>query len=173
MLAPEDACVCGRSRGSAVHAPGAECGHAFDNGRKVYIIGSLRNPDVIAVAGFLRAEHYDVFDDWYSPGPNTDDFWQEYEKQRGRTFREALAGHHAQHAFALDKKHLDACDSVVLVLPAGKSGHLELGYAIGKGKRGYILMPGEPERFDLMYNFATKIFTSVDELVYHARTEGL
>lgn len=133
--------------------------------RSIYLIGSLRNQRIPEVAKALRDAGFDVFDDWYSPGPETDDHWQRYEKQRGRTFREALEGHHACHAFELDKKHLERCDLAVLVAPAGKSGHLELGWILGKGKPGYILMDGEPERFDLMYKFATGIFVSVDELL--------
>ena len=134
----------------------------------IYIIGSMRNPRVPLVAKALRELGYDVFDDWYSVGPEADDKWQEYEKARGRTYREALAGYHAQHAFALDKHHLDRCGACVLVAPAGKSGHLELGYMIGRGKPGYILLDGEPERFDLMLLFATTIFVSLDELLVSA-----
>ena len=51
------------------------------------------------------------------------------------------------------------------ILPAGKSGHLELGYFIGSGKRGYILLNGEPERFDVMYKFATKVCNNKEELL--------
>lgn len=132
--------------------------------KKVYVIGSMRNGNVIAVANALREDGHDVFDDWISSGPEADDKWQEYEKERGRTYREALAGHHAQHAFALDKKHLDECDVAVLVQPAGKSGHLELGYIIGRGKPGYILLDGEPERYDLMALFATAVLDNIGDL---------
>jgi nucleoside 2-deoxyribosyltransferase len=50
------------------------------------------------------------------------------------------------------------------VMPAGKSGHIELGYAVGQGKPGYILLEKEPERWDLMYAFATKIFYHIELL---------
>jgi hypothetical protein len=46
------------------------------------------------------------------------------------------------------------CDTVVLCMPAGKSGHLEFGYCCGTGKRGFILFDQEPERYDVMYRFA-------------------
>jgi hypothetical protein len=49
-------------------------------------------------------------------------------------------------------------------MPSGKSGHLELGYSLGRGKRGYILFDQEPKRVDIMYQFATDIFFSFDEL---------
>ena len=130
----------------------------------IYVIGSMRNPKVPEVAAKLRAVGLDAFDDWYSPGPDTDDRWQDYERARKRSYCEALAGAHARNVFAFDKYHLDRCDAALLVLPAGKSGHLELGYMIGRGKPGYILLDGEPERLDVMYNFATKVLTSLEEL---------
>ena len=133
--------------------------------KKVYIIGSLRNPRVLDIANALRKSGIEVFEDWASPGPECDDHWQKYEQARGRSFIEALNGHHAQNQYQFDKKHLDNAEAAVLVLPAGKSGHMELGYIIGQGKPGYILLDGEPERYDLMYLFATGIFLTVDELL--------
>ncbi len=131
----------------------------------IYLIGSLRNPRIPEIAGALRKVGRDVFDDWFSSGPETDEKWQQYEKQRGRTFAEALAGYHACNAFNFDLAHLRRCSVAVMVAPAGKSAHLELGWFLGQNKPGYILMDGEPERFDLMYKFATGIFTSVEDLV--------
>lgn len=132
--------------------------------RSIYIIGSMRNPRVPEVAAALRAIEWDAFDDWYSPGEAADEKWQQYEKARGRTYREALAGHHARHVFALDKHHLERCDAAVLVAPAGKSAHLELGW-FARTKPGYILLDGEPERYDVMMQFAAGIFMSVDEML--------
>src|SRR5574337_842045 len=106
----------------------------------VYLIGSLRNPRVPEVAAAIRAEGYDVFDDWYAAGPEADDYWQKYEQGRGHDFTLALQGYAANHVFNFDRHHLDRCDMGVLLLPAGKSGHLELGYMIGQGKPGFILM---------------------------------
>jgi hypothetical protein len=151
-------------RGAAVHDVWRPEGHAFDNGRSIYVIGSMRNPRIPIVAAALRAIGWDAFDDWYSPGPECDDKWQEYEKARGRSFREALEGHHAKHAFALDEHHIERCAVGLLVLPAGKSAHIELGVFRGMNKPRYILMDGEPDRYDLMYRFATKIFMSIDEM---------
>lgn len=137
--------------------------------RSIYIIGSMRNPRVPEVAKALRDASWDAYDDWHSSGPQSDDCWQAYEKSRGRTYREALAGYHAQNVFDLDKRHLDRCSAAVLVLPAGKSGHLELGYMIGRGKFGYILLDGEPDRYDVMSLFATRIFVDLDEMLEHLR----
>lgn len=131
---------------------------------KVYIIGSLRNPRVPEIAAWCRAFGFEVFDDWFAAGPEADDYWQKYEKAKGSTYPQALAGFAAQHVFAFDKKHLDACDIAILVMPAGKSGHLEIGWCAGKGKRTAILLDGEPERFDVMYNFVDRVCLTQDEL---------
>jgi len=132
-------------------------------------MGSLRNPRIVEVGNLLRESGHDVFDDWFSAGATADDAWREYEKQRGRSYGEALRGHSAKHIFALDKKHLDLCDVGVLLTPAGKSAHLELGYLIGKGKRGYVLFEEEPDRYDVMYQFATGIFFNIEDLQQHIK----
>ena len=133
---------------------------------RVYLIGALSNRERIqAVAERLRLEGYDVFDDWLSPGPEADEQWQAYEDARGRTYKEAIYGHHAATVFNFDYGHLYTAEVVVMMLPCGKSGHLEFGWAIGQGKPGYVLFDREPERFDIMYRFANDIFFDVDELV--------
>ena len=131
----------------------------------IYLIGSLRNPEVPKLANRLRAEGWDVFDDWYAAGPEADDKWREYEKGRGHTYLEALGGLAATHIFDFDLRHLHRSDAAVLVLPAGRSGHLELGYAIGTGKPGYILLDNEPDRYDVMYKFANGVYSTLDELI--------
>ena len=131
----------------------------------LYLIGSLRNPEVPKIANILRAEGHEVFDQWYGAGPNADDCWQEYCKNKGMNYKEALADHGAQHVYNFDRTFLTRSDTVVLVLPAGKSGHLELGWALGQGKRGFILLDGEPERYDVMYNFATGVCLNLQELI--------
>lgn len=130
---------------------------------KVYLIGSLRNPEIPKIAQKIRELGFDVFDDWYAAGPEADDKWRDYEKVRGHTYKEALSGLAADHVYQFDLKHLNECDIAVLYLPAGKSGHLELGYVIGKGKKGYILLDS-PERWDVMYKFAHGVFQSFTEL---------
>lgn len=130
---------------------------------KLYLVGSLRNAEIPNIATALRARGYEVFDDWYAAGPEADDCWKKYEQERGHDYVAALEGHAARHVFEFDKKYLDACDAVVLVLPAGKSGHLEFGYCIGQGKPGVILVDS-PDRWDVMYQFATNVVTNMEAL---------
>ncbi len=63
-------------------------------------------------------------------------------------------------AFAEDKKWLDWCECVIMMMPCGRSAHLEAGYAKGQGKLFFIfwmhdLKNGE---FDNMYQFADGMF---------------
>ena len=134
--------------------------------KKLYIIGSLRNEGVPTLAKGLRATFpgLDIFDDWYAAGETADDSWRDYERARGRTYAEALKGRAANHVFNYDKSHLDSSDLVVLLLPAGKSGHLEAGYCIGKGKPVAILVD-DPDRWDVMYLFADTVCHDAKELV--------
>lgn len=143
--------------------------------KSIYLIGSLRNPKVPAIGKALRDIGYDVFDDWHAAGPEADDKWKEYEESRGHTYREAMSGLAAQHVFEFDYFHLNRCDLAVLVLPAGKSGHLELGYFRGLGKPAFILLDeNQPDRWDVMYKFATTLFFTLDEMLEeltHDQTE--
>lgn len=131
----------------------------------VYLIGSLRNPQVRGLAEKIRSLGFDVFDDWHAAGEKADDIWMEYEKGRRRTYYEALQGCTANHTFSYDLHHLHRAALGVLLLPAGKSAHLEFGYLLGQGKPGYMYMPEEPERWDVMVKFATDIALSENSLL--------
>lgn len=131
----------------------------------VYIIGALKNPNILEVAKKIRAEGHEVYDEWYCPGKNADLHWQEYCTFNGLSYSQALKGWHAKQVFEIDKFHLDRCDAAILVLPAGKSGHMELGYIKGLGKKGYILLDGEPEKFDIMYKFSDLVTTDLQEII--------
>ena len=132
--------------------------------KKIYLIGSLRNPEIPRIGNYLRETGFDVFDDWFAGGKIADDEWQAYEQLRGRPYDAALQGYAAQHVFHFDLEHIERSDIGVLVLPAGKSGHLELGYMLGQGKDGYVLFDKEPERWDVMYNFAHGVFFDMKDL---------
>lgn len=60
----------------------------------------------------------------------------------------------AKRAFAEDKKMIDWADVVLLILPSGRSAHLEAGYAVGRGKKLVIVGDHPPGEFDVMYGFA-------------------
>lgn len=127
----------------------------MDEKKVIYLIGSLRNENIPVMAKEIRKlGNFEVFDDWFSPGPEADDFWRNYEKVRGSTYKEALRNWAGRHVYEFDKTHIDRADIGVLYMSGGKSAHLELGYMIGQGKPCFVLFDQEPERWDVMYQFA-------------------
>jgi len=78
-----------------------------------------------------------------SPSKGSD--WEEVDK-----YLRMIEHPRALEGFAADFAAMEQADTFVLVLPCGKSAHLELGWAVGAGKRTAILLedPVEPE---LMY----------------------
>lgn len=135
--------------------------------KKLYLIGSLRNPRIPLLASRLREELPDfiVFDDWFAAGPEADDCWKEYEQAKGNDYHEALAGYAARHVFDFDRYHLDTSTHTLLVLPAGKSGHMEVMYAqYAVGAKTAILLDPEDVRWDVMYQFIPTILRSDDDI---------
>lgn len=132
----------------------------------VYVMGSLRNVNIPILANTLRKDcGMEVFDDWFAVGPEADDYWRQYEEARGNDYAAAMQGRAAKQVFEFDKSNLDRSSHVVLVLPAGRSAHMEFGYAIGQGKKGYILLDPNADRWDVMYQFATGIARDEKELL--------
>ena len=133
----------------------------------IYVVGSLRNPTIPEIGNALEAIGWEAFTDWHAAGPEADDYWQKHERARGRNYREALSGYHANHVFDFDYHHLNRSHAGLLVLPAGKSCHLELGYLRGQRKQVYALFQEEPNdsRWDIMYNFCEEVFFSMEEML--------
>jgi hypothetical protein len=131
----------------------------------VYIISSLKNKRVIDVANALEQHGVTPFTDWFCSGPDADDHLRDTYKARGKSYIDAMASPAVENIWQFDKLWLDRSDAAVLVMPCGKSGHLELGYAIGKGKPAYILFDEAPERIDVMHRYATGLCFSMEALI--------
>lgn len=140
----------------------------------IYLAGSLRNGRIAELQ--VQIENHmqvPVFADWFAAGPEADDYWKKYYEavaDQSMTPAEkyvwALQQPASQNVYLFDKKHIDASKLMVLVLPAGKSGHLELGYFLGCGKPGIIFLDNEKDfRWDVMYNFASDIAFNTDNLL--------
>lgn len=150
-------------------------GGDISSNKKLYLIGSLRNKTIPELANRLRKEmpEVEIFDDWYSAGFEADDHWKTYEQAKGNTYSQALRGHAAKHVFEFDKHHLDTSSHVLLVLPAGKSGHMEIMYAeYGAHKNTAILIDPEDCRWDVMYQFIpTHLYNDEEILSWLKQTQ--
>ena len=107
---------------------------------KVYVASSWRNPHQPGVVYELRKLGYEVYDfcnpkssfHWSQIDPN----WEQWTSEQ---YREALDHPLAVRGFQSDFAALQWADVCVLVLPSGRSSHLEAGIAVGAGKPLAIL----------------------------------
>ncbi len=138
---------------------------------KIYLIGSLKNVHIPNIGKGLRDLGHDVVDDWHAAGPDADKQWQRYHQQRGDSYYEALRlGRFGTLGYRFDMHHLAGADEVVLILPGGKSAHLEFGWSC-RDRPGSIFFDHEPPDWDLMYKMAFDsggdIFFDEEKLLRH------
>lgn len=136
--------------------------------RRIYLASSWRNTLQQQVLVLLRAAGHDVYD-FRNPAPGERGFsWTEidpdWQKWTPEQFIKSLAHPIAQHGYSFDKKGLDWADTCVLLLPCGKSAHLEAGFAIGQGKPTLIILAGQTEP-ELMYLLAGSPACVVSDLI--------
>lgn len=137
--------------------------------RKIYIASSWKN--VVAVrnlADLLRLHSHEVFDftDSTNRVAGIDKFvfsakqWAEWKGKNPETIEyiDFLSWEPARKAFKVDKAGLDWANTVVLLLPSGRSSHLEAGYGVGQGKELFIIGDLPLGEFDAMYGFAKDCF---------------
>lgn len=131
----------------------------------IYVAGALKNPEIVRITKLLMDAGHEAFSEWYCPGPDADVLWRDYELALGYDYRQALKRPSAQTIFEFDRRHIDASDTFLMVYPCGKSAHMELGYAVGRGKRGIVYMPEQPDRWDVMMAYADAIVYNDKELL--------
>lgn len=145
-------------------------------GMKIYVASSWRNQRQPEVVRQLREGGHEVYD-FRNPATGDNGFhWSEIDPEwKGwspERYVELLNHPVAREGFNKDFLAMEWADAFVLVMPCGRSAHLELGWAAGKGKHTLILLSdGEPE---LMYRLASCVCTSMDQVLERVETyEGL
>lgn len=137
---------------------------------KIYVASSWRNEQhQQGTVALLRADGHEVYD-FRHPAPDNDGFgWSRIDPDwltwTRAQFRDALAHPIARDGFGFDMDALKWCDACVLVLPCGRSAHLELGYAVGAGKRSIVYAPtGRAFEPELMYRMCDAFVLDETEL---------
>ena len=140
----------------------------------IYVASSWRNPKQEEVVIELKAAGYDVYD-FKNPSIKDKGFsWSDIDPDwlnwSRIEFLEGLEHPLAKSGFNHDMDALKAASSCLLVMPCGRSAHLELGHAAGAGKPvGILLSSGEPE---LMYKMADVLINMDAVMNWAARVEG-
>jgi len=150
--------------------------------RRIYVASSWRNPDQPYLVTLLREDGHEVYDFRNPPG-GAGFAWAETlsaterealgeftpARVHAQRYLHMLAHPRAQAGFDSDFEAMRWADTFVLVLPCGRSAHLELGWGIGAGKRTAILLD-DPVTPELMYLGADALFRTIGELRAWLRT---
>jgi hypothetical protein len=138
----------------------------------VYVASSWRCLMQDAVCAVLKAASIPHYDFKNPEGASTGfswaevmpDFHQNTPLDR-QTYLDALEHPRAIEGFGLDMAAMNKADTFVLVLPCNRSAHLELGWAIGQGKRTAVLLSEDPVVPELMYKMVDYLAPSVFDLL--------
>ncbi len=134
---------------------------------KIYLASSWRNLGQPGLLKQLREAGYDVYD-FRHPSDDDDGFhwsaidpkWREWTPDQ---FRQGLKHPLALKGFGHDMGALISSDVCLLLLPCGRSAHLELGWAAGAGKKTIVLAT-QPEEAELMYKMLTHFCVNMTEV---------
>lgn len=142
---------------------------------RIYVASSWRNELQPPVVKRLRQAGHQVYDFRNPPHGDSGFNWRqidpEWQSWSADKYRTLLTTHPvASHGFISDLRGMQWADTCVLVLPCGRSAHLEAGWFCGAGKRCVVLLAdGEPELMNLL---ATDICLSLDEVLETLRPES-
>lgn len=136
---------------------------------RIYVASSWRNQFQPTVVDMLRMAGHEVYDfrNPFNGAPGfawseIDPDWQAWSAER---YRELLTTHPiASRGFVSDLRGMQWADTCVLVLPCGRSAHLEAGWFCGRGKR-CVILTCDGEEPELMALLATDICISIDEVI--------
>ncbi len=133
----------------------------------IYVASSWRNGKQPPVVQELRREGYEVYDFRHPSGGDNGFHWSEidpdWQSWLPDGYREALTHPLAVNGFTKNFEAMKVADVCVLVLPCGRSAHLEAGWFVGAGKPLIILVANiEPE---LMYLMAHTVCVHFQEVV--------
>jgi hypothetical protein len=124
--------------------------------KRIYVASSWKNMIQPQVVAELRAAGHEVYDFKNPPG-RTGFSWKDVGAPQGHLptvpeYRAMLAHPLAAQGFLSDKRAMEWADACVLVLPCGRSAHLEAGWMAGANKRTIVLTRDfeEPELMALL-----------------------
>lgn len=136
---------------------------------KIYIASSWKNPLYHSTMGFLKLADFEILD-WQDTEKGGGFSWSQasdipLNKMTGLDYRDiVLKSERAKRGFEFDFSCMKNADVCVLLLPCGRSAHLEAGWFVGSGKPLIIYIPTF-DGPDLMYKLATDIVLSLEELL--------
>jgi nucleoside 2-deoxyribosyltransferase len=134
--------------------------------KKIYIASSWRNIVIVREwAEILRNKGYKIFDFTDEKAHFTFNY-KDIPNHENLNIAELLKMDAPQKAYHTDKEGLDWCNICLLLLPSGKSSHMEAGYCKGLGKHLIIYQDGlDLGNSDVMYGMADLISENPTEVL--------
>jgi hypothetical protein len=133
----------------------------------VYVASSWRNPMQEAVVRIIEGAGIECYD-FKNPHGGTGFAWSDidpnWEAWSAEEYVRLLEHPVAIKGYESDFNAMQRADTFVLVLPCGRSAHLELGWAVGQGKRTCILTR-DGEEPELMARMVDHIATDIVDLL--------
>jgi len=110
---------------------------------KIYLASSWKNQKaVLTLAERLESERFEVDAFCRATDKRYSFHWSELVDDEAELLTydaiDFLKDHRVQRAFREDKSWLDWADTVIMIMPCGRSSHMEAGYVKGQGKLLYI-----------------------------------
>lgn len=136
-------------------------------GRKIYVASSWRNEEQNSIVQMLRANGHQVYD-FKEPAPDCKGFsWSEIDPKwqswtSDQYFTHVTSSVIAAKGFQNDMRALHWCDTCLLLLPCGRSAHLEAGWAVGAGKQVVVLLNDKGFEPELMYLMCHDIVPTIE-----------
>jgi hypothetical protein len=135
---------------------------------KIYVASSWRNPYYPEVVSQLRAAGHEVYDFRNPPHGGNGFRWTDIDKNAPNwtfeQYAEGLFHPKAERQFQADLEALERADACVLVLPCGRSAHIEAGWMAGAGKKVIVYIP-KMEEPELMYKLFDYVIGSLQSLI--------
>lgn len=136
---------------------------------RIYVASGWRNADQPMIVGRLRARSHQVYDFRNPPNGVPGFAWRAVDPdgnlKTAAGYRKVITTHPvAALGFVNDLRGMQWADVCVLVLPCGRSAHLEAGWFCGQGKR-CIILTRDGEEPELMALLATDICISLSEVI--------
>ena len=130
-----------------------------------FIAGKTRNKDnILKICDLFDRYHISYY--CFLKNDNTKDTYgdsNQSEEENMAVFESLdLKSDIVLNIFKKDLENEKAAKNFLLVLPAGKSGHIEAGIAYGMGKQCYAI--GKYDATDSLYNIFENIFNDENEL---------
>lgn len=136
---------------------------------KIYVASNWRNERQPEVVDALRNAGHEVYD-FKNPPNGTGFSWSSIDPKwshwTNAEYRQALNHPLAVAGFASDFDAMQWADVCVLVMPCGRSVHVEAGWMQGAGKPTIVLQETEAEA-ELMYKMFELVTDSLEEVIGH------